>query len=268
MTISISSGPEVTTNVSRLSFGYLNWATPRYVIVSAAADPAAEEVGVNLTDSISSSSSEYDPITLPDVMVTVAHSGAGPANIARADETDGPQLSWSLPPTSTTPGLRTTVYQYEIERSVDSAGYEFLTCVDADSPSYLDESVESGKEYRYRVRAVYYATTRCVTPRDIELTSGTPVARSTGGVWSDGDTIWVAHASDSRLHAYDLATGAAQADDDITPASTYADIDGGDGATRHASGPRLLSTTKRPPRRRVLRSFPTRDRMVHSYRFS
>ena len=151
---------------------------------------------------------------------------------------------------------------------MDSAGYEFLTCVDADSPSYLDESVESGKEYRYRVRAVYYATTRCVTPRDIELTSGTPVARSTGGVWSDGDTIWVAHASDSRLHAYDLATGAAQADDDITPASTYADIDGGDGATRHASGPRLLSTTKRPPRRRVLRSFPTRDRMVHSYRFS
>ena len=235
VTISISSGPEVTTNVSTLTFGYLNWATPRYVIVSAAADSVAEDVGVNLTHSISGSSSEYDAITLPDVMVTVADGGSGPVNLARADQADGTQLSWNPPPTPLTPGLRTTVYQYEIERSVDSGGYGLLTCVDADSSSYLDESVEAGTEYRYRVRAVYYATTRCVTPRDIELTAGTLVARSAVGVWSDGETIWVAHETDAKLYAYDLATGAAQADDDITPHSDsnsvppadYSDVDGG-----------------------------------------
>ena len=227
VTISISSGPEVTTNVSRLTFGYLNWATPRYVIVSAAADSVAEDVGVNLTHSISGSSSEYDAITLPDVMVTVADGGAGPVSFAQADEPDGAQLSWNPPPKPITSGLRTTLYQYEIERSVDSGGYGLLTCVDADSPSYLGESVEAGKEYRYRERTVYYATTRCVTPRDIELTSGTLVARSADDVWSDGETIWVAHATDAKLYAYDVATGAAQADDDITAASTYADIGGG-----------------------------------------
>ena len=71
-----------------------------------------------------------------------------------------------------TPGLREDVYQYEIERSADDGAYGLLTCVEADSTSYLDESVEAGKEYRYRVRAVYYATTRCVTPRDMEADGG------------------------------------------------------------------------------------------------
>ena len=192
-------------------------------------------LAVILTHSISSSSSEYDAITLPDVMVTVADSGAGPADFARADQAEGTQLSWNPPPTPVSPGLRTTVYQYEVERSVDSGSYGLLSCVDADSRSYLDESVESGTEYRYRVRAVYYATTRCVSPRDIELTAGTLVARSADGVWSDGETIWVAHETDNKLYAYDLATGAAQTDDDITPHSDangvppadYSDVDGG-----------------------------------------
>ena len=85
------------------------------------------------------------------------------------------------------------------------------------------------------MRAVYYATDRCAALRDIELTAGTLVETSAHGVWSDGDTIWVAHDSDSKLYAYELATGAAQAADDITPHSDsnsvppadYTDADGG-----------------------------------------
>ena len=235
VTISISTAPGVTTSASRLTFTPSNWETPQYVIVSAPADSVTEDVGLQLTHTIGGSSIEYNVITLPDVMVTVADSGAGPGNLARADEADGPRLSWSPPPTPITPGLREDVYQYEIERSVDDRAYAFLTCVDADSTSYLDDSVESGKAYRYQIRAIYYATDRCAALRDIELTAGTLVENSAHGVWSDGDTIWVAHASDSKLYAYDLATGAAQADDDITPHSDsnseppadYSDVDGG-----------------------------------------
>ncbi len=235
VTISIASAPGVTLSATRLSISPSNWETPQYVIVSAPADSVTEDVGLQLAHTIGGSSVEYDVITLPDVMVTVADGGAGPTNFARADETDGTQLSWGAPPTPLTPGLRTTVYQYEIERSVEGGAFAFVTCVDADSTSFLDDNVDVDKTYRYRVRAVYYATTRCVTPRDIELTSGTLVAHSAGGVWSDGDTIWVAHEADSKLYAYDLATGAAQAGDDITahsdttssPQADYSDVDGG-----------------------------------------
>ena len=236
VTISISAGPEVTTNVSNLTFGYSNWETPQYVIVSAPADSVTEDVGLQLSHTIGGSSTEYAAITLPDVMVTVADSGAGPTSFARADETDGPRLSWGPPPTPLTVGLRDEVYQYEIERSVDDGvAFAFLTCVDADSTSYLDDSVDPQEAYRYRVRAVYYATDRCAALRDIELTAGTLVETSAHGVWSDGDTIWVAHDSDSKLYAYELATGAAQAADDITPHSDsnsvppadYTDADGG-----------------------------------------
>ena len=72
-----------------------------------------------------------------------------------------------------------------------------------------------------------------MVPRGIELTAGTLVQDSAHGVWSDGETIWVAHETDAKLYAYDLATGAAQADDDITPHSDsnsvppadYSDVD-------------------------------------------
>ena len=239
VTISISTAPgvppAVTTSVSRLSFSPSNWETPQYVIVSAPADSVTENVGLQLSHTIGGSSSEYIVLTLPDVMVTVADSGPGPTNFARADETDGPRLSWGPPPTPTTPGLRTDVYQYEIERSDDDGAFAFLTCVDADSTSYLDDSVEADKAYRYQVRAVYYANERCAALHEIELSAGTLVEKSAHGVWSDGETIWVVHESDSKVYAYDLATGAAQADDDITPHSDtnsvppadYTDVDGG-----------------------------------------
>ena len=236
VSISISTAPGVTTSTSRLSITPSNWETPQYVIVSAPADSVTENIGLQLSHTIGGSSIEYNVLTLPDVMVTVADSGAGPTSFARADETDGPRLSWGPPPKPLTPGLRQDVYQYEVERSVDEGAFAFLTCVDAAySISYLDDSVEPGKAYRYQVRAVYYATDRCAALRDIELTAGTLVETSAHGVWSDGDTIWVAHDSDSKLYAYELATGAAQAADDITPHSDsnsvppadYTDADGG-----------------------------------------
>ena len=229
--ISISTAPGVNTSPSWLNFSSSNWETPQYVTVTPS-DSVTEDVGAQLTHTIRGSSIEYNVITLPHVMVTVADSGPGPTSVARADEADGPRLSWSPPPTPTTPGLRQDVYQYEIERSADDGIYRVLTCVDADSTSYLDDSVESGTTYRYQVRAIYYANERCVVPRGIELTAGTLVQNSAHGVWSDGDTIWVAHESDGKLYAYDLATGAAQAADDITshsdtnsvPPADYSDV--------------------------------------------
>ncbi len=235
VTISISTSPGVVTlSATELTITPSNWETPQYVIVRAAADSVTEDIGLQLAHTIGGSSVEYDVITLPDVMVTVADGGAGPTSFARADETDGTRLSWGPPPTPLTNGLRQNVYQYEIERSVDGA-FAFLTCVDADSTSFLDNTVESDTTYHYRVRAVYYATDRCAALRDIELTSGTLVDNSAHGVWSDGDTIWVVHETDNKLFAYDLASGAAQAEDDITahndstsvPTAIYTDVDGG-----------------------------------------
>ena len=84
-------------------------------MIATPSDSVTEDVGAQLTHTIRGSSIEYNVITLPHVMVTVADSGPGPTSFARADETDGPRLSWSPPPTPTTPGLRQDVYQYEIE---------------------------------------------------------------------------------------------------------------------------------------------------------
>ena len=74
------------------------------------------------------------------------------------------------------------------------------------------------------------STTPPTAARRYEISSS-PLARSlrpsAHGVWSDGDTIWVAHETDGKLYAYDLATGAASADDDITPHTAYTDVNGG-----------------------------------------
>ena len=132
------------------------------MIVSAPADSVTEDVGLQLSHTIGGSSTEYAAITLPDVMVTVADGGRRTDELrsCRRDRRPAAQLESTAHADHSTV-CDENVYQYEIERSVDDGAFAFLTCVDADSTSYLDDSVESGKAYRYQVRAVYYATDRC-----------------------------------------------------------------------------------------------------------
>lgn len=228
----IDAGGDVTANPARATFTTSYWASRFVITVMAAndADGANDEVMLEITGN----SNEYNEIMLPDDTVTVADSGPGRANLSGSDEAGGLRLSWDPPPTRPTPVLRTDVRQYELERLADVGTHELVHCVDGDTETCFDEDIEAGKLYVYRIRAVYYANTRCAALRDIELSSGTAAAEA-AGVWSDGSTIWVAHDIDNKLCAYDLDTGQESTASDITthndttsnPQADYADLNGG-----------------------------------------
>ena len=86
--------------------------------------------------------------------------------------------------------------------------------MEPDPRRYDDFAVETGKSYRYQMRANYYPSDACARQRDIELGIND---NSVLSIWSNGEIIWLAAGWDNnKLLAYDLETGDRRAGDDIT----------------------------------------------------
>ena len=143
-------------------------------------------------------------------------SGSGPANVRAIPATGFVRVFWDAPPAPNLIGddARTEVYQYEIHRAVDGGATGLLACVEPDPRRYDDIAVETGKSYRYQVRANYYPSDACARERDIDLGINDNTVYS---IWSNGEIMWVAAEwDDDNLLAYDLETGDRRAGDDIT----------------------------------------------------
>ena len=143
-------------------------------------------------------------------------SGSGPANVRAIPGPGFVRVFWDAPPAPNLIGddARTEVYQYEIHRAVDGGATGLLACVEPDPRRYDDIAVETGKSYRYQVRANYYPSDACARERDIDLGINDNTVYS---IWSNGEIMWVAAEwDDDNLLAYDLETGDRRAGDDIT----------------------------------------------------
>ena len=143
------------------------------------------------------------PTTDPDC------SGPGPADLAVTEMAAGLQLSWNPPSAPTLTNAETTVLQYQIMRSPGNDTYSLVTCVDAAARSYLDWSAAAGGQYRYQVRAIYFANDACTALRDIDvdLTVGGTEYEPVDGLWSDGTTLWASDEGNDRLLAFRLSDG-------------------------------------------------------------